>query len=264
MATSTGKGLKEKVALITGATSGIGRECAKELAKEGCFVAITGRNPDALEETSKVCQEAGVPEDKVLKMVADLSKDEDCERVVSATVSHFGCLDVLVNSAGILIGGGIENITMEDYDRQMNINTRSVFLLMKLALPHILKTKGNIVNISSVTGLRAFPDVVAYNMSKAALDQLTRTVALEVASRGVRVNAVNPGVIVTEVHKRAGMTDEKYAKFLEHSKTTHAMGRVGEAWEVARAVVFLASDNSSFITGATLPIDGGRSIMCPR
>merc|ERR1712002_891719 len=124
----------------------------------------------------------------------------------------------------------------------MNVNTRSVFLLMKLALPRILERKGNIINISSVTGLRAFPGVVAYNMSKAAVDQLTRTVALEVADRGVRVNAVNPGVIVTEVHKRGGMTDENYEKFLEHSKTTHAMGRVGQVREVARAVVFLASD----------------------
>nr|XP_053651488.1 dihydroanticapsin 7-dehydrogenase-like [Cherax quadricarinatus] len=150
----------------------------------------------------------------VLSIKADLSKDADCEHVVSATVSHFGHLDILVNSAGSLIVGGIETISMEDYDRQMNINTRSVFLMMKLALPHILETKGNIVNISSVTGLRAFSGVVAYNMSKAAVDHLTRTVALEVASRGVRVNAVNPGVIVTEVHKNAGMNDEDYEKVI--------------------------------------------------
>ncbi|KAG7165386.1 Enoyl-[acyl-carrier-protein] reductase-like 3 [Homarus americanus] len=238
MATSNGAGLKEKVALITGATSGIGRACAIDLGKEGCFVALTGRNVAALEEVAKLCLQAGAPEDKVLQIEADLSKDEDCERVVSSAVSHFGRLDILVNSA--------------------------VFLLMKLALPHILQTKGNIVNISSVTGLRAFPGVIAYNMSKAAVDQLTRSVALEVASRGVRVNAVNPGVIVSEVHKRAGLSDEAYAKFLEHGKTTHAMGRFGEVEEVSRAVVFLASDNATFITGATLPIDGGRSIMCPR
>jgi len=101
-------------------------------------------------------------------------------------------------------------------------------------------------------------------MSKAALDQLTRTCALEVADRGVRVNAVNPGVIVTEAHKRSGMTDKAYEAFLEHSKTTHAMGRVGTVDEVAKAIAFLASADSSFITGQTLAIDGGRSIMCPR
>merc|ERR1719186_2195204 len=113
----------------------------------------------------------------------------------------------------------------------MNVNTRAVFHLSKLALPHLLETKGNVVNVSSVTGLRAFPGVVAYNMSKAAVDHLTRSVALEVAGRGVRVNAVNPGVIVTEVHKRGGMSEEAYAKFLEHGKATHAMGRVGQVEE---------------------------------
>ncbi|KAG0710832.1 4-formylbenzenesulfonate dehydrogenase TsaC1/TsaC2 [Chionoecetes opilio] len=263
MAVSLGSGLKEKVAIITGATSGIGLECARELAREGCFVAVSGRNTAALQEVCKMCRKAGAPQDKVLSVAADLAKDEDCEHLVSATVAHFGRLDVLVNSAGILTAGGIEKITMEEYDQQMNINTRSVFLLMKLALPHILETKGNIVNISSVTGLRSFPGLVAYNMSKAALDHLTRSVALEVADQGVRVNAVNPGVIVTDLHKRGGMTEETYAKFLEDCKETHAMGRAGEAGEVARAVVFLASDNSSFITGANLPIDGGRSVMCP-
>jgi len=256
--------LQDKVALVTGGTSGIGRGCVVALAAEGCRVAITGRNTDALKEVSKECIAAGTPENKILTVQGDLSKDDDCQRVVSETVAHFGQLDILVNSAGILLSGGVENISMEDYDRQMNVNTRSPFLMTKLALPHLLKTKGNIVNISSVTGLRAFPNVVAYNMSKAALDQLTRTVALEVAERGVRVNAVNPGVIVTECHKRGGMSEEAYAKFLEHGKATHAMGRVGQVEEVASAVVFLVSDQSSFITGATLPIDGGRNIMCPR
>ena len=118
--------------------------------------------------------------------------------------------------------------------------------------------------LDCLVGLRAFPNVVAYNMSKAALDQLTRSCALDVADRGVRVNSVNPGVIVTEAHKRSGMTDQAYEAFLEHSKTTHAMGRVGTVDEVSKAIAFLASADSSFITGQTLAIDGGRSIMCPR
>ncbi|KAK7073421.1 hypothetical protein SK128_001244 [Halocaridina rubra] len=264
MASAIGKGLMDRVVLVTGASSGIGRGCAVSLAREGCFVAITGRNAEALEETKKQCNNAGAALDKILCIVADLCKDEDCERIISTTRSHFGNLDILVNNAGILIDGGIETITMEDYDKQMHINTRQVFLITKLALPHILERKGNIVNVSSITGLRAFPGIIAYTMSKAAVDQLTRSVALEVADRGVRVNAVNPGVIVTKIRTRAGVSDEAYKKFLEYSKTTHAMGRVGEVEEVAEAVVFLASENASFITGATLPIDGGRSIMCPR
>jgi NAD(P)-dependent dehydrogenase (short-subunit alcohol dehydrogenase family) len=109
----------------------------------------------------------------------------------------------------------------------MNVNLRSVFSLMQLATPHLIQTKGNIVNISSVTGLRSFPGVLAYCVSKAAVDQLTRCAALELASKGVRVNAVNPGVVVTDIHKRGGMNEENYEKFLEHSKTTHPLGRVG-------------------------------------
>ncbi len=119
---------------------------------------------------------------------------------------------MLVNSAGILINGDTASLGIDDYDRCMNINTKAAFILTQKSIPHLLKTKGNIVHVSSVTGLRAFPNVVAYNMSKAAVDQLTRTAALELASQGVRVNAVNPGVIVTEIHRRAGMNDERYVK----------------------------------------------------
>jgi NAD(P)-dependent dehydrogenase (short-subunit alcohol dehydrogenase family) len=122
----------------------------------------------------------------------------------------------------------------------------------------------NIVNLSSVTGLRAFPGVLAYCVSKAALDQLTRCSALELAAKGVRVNAVNPGVVVTQIHKRGGMNDDSYAAFLEHSKTTHPLGRVGRPEEIADLVLFLASDRATWITGATYSIDGGRAQTCAR
>ncbi len=135
---------------------------------------------------------------------------------------------------------------------------------MQKALPTIIKRRGNIVNVSSVTGLRAFPGVLAYCVSKAGLDQLTRCAALELAAQGVRVNAVNPGVVVTEIHKRGGMTEEQYDAFLDHSKTTHPLGRVGQAQEVAELIFFLASDRASWITGATYSIDGGRAQTCAR
>src|SRR5437588_6819469 len=135
---------------------------------------------------------------------------------------------------------------------------------MQLAAPHLIRTHGNIVNISSVTGLRSFPGVLAYCVSKAGVDQLTRCAALELASKGVRVNAVNPGVVVTEIHKRGGMSDEDYENFLEHSKTTHPLGRVGQPREIAELVFFLASDKASWITGATYSIDGGRALTCAR
>ena len=146
----------------------------------------------------------------------------------------------------------------------MNINLRAVFYLMNRCVPHLEKTKGNIVNVSSVTGPRAFPNVLAYCVSKAGIDQLTRCAALELAPKGVRVNAVNPGVVVTNLHKRSGMDSEKYKEFLEHSKTTHPLGRAGEAKEVAELIYFLASKKADWITGATYEIDGGRAQTCAR
>uniref|UniRef100_A0A1I8A3L2 3-oxoacyl-[acyl-carrier-protein] reductase FabG n=1 Tax=Steinernema glaseri TaxID=37863 RepID=A0A1I8A3L2_9BILA len=146
----------------------------------------------------------------------------------------------------------------------MNVNVRSIVQLTQMAIPHLVKTKGTIVNVSSVTGTNAFPGVTYYCMSKAAIDQFTKCLALELASTGVRVNAVNPGVIVTQVHKRGGLSDEAYAAFLEKGKTTHALGRVGEAHEVAKGIYYLASEMSSFTTGHLLAIDGGRGIMTPR
>lgn len=131
-------------------------------------------------------------------------------------------------------------------------------------MPHLIKTQGNIVNISSVNGIRSFPGVLAYNISKAALDQFTRCTALELAPKKVRVNSVNPGVIITNIHKRGGMDEEAYKNFLERAKTTHALGRPGTVDEVSEAIQFLASDSASFITGASLPVDGGRHAMCPR
>jgi NAD(P)-dependent dehydrogenase (short-subunit alcohol dehydrogenase family) len=135
---------------------------------------------------------------------------------------------------------------------------------MQLATLHLIETKGNIVNVSSVTGLRSFPGVLAYCVSKAALDQLTRCAALELAPKGVRVNAVNPGVVVTEIHKRGGMSEADYEKFLEHSKTTHPLGRVGDPKEIAELIFYLASEKASWITGGTYQIDGGRALTCAR
>ncbi|XP_066953605.1 uncharacterized oxidoreductase TM_0325-like isoform X1 [Macrobrachium rosenbergii] len=252
--------LAQKVALVTGATSGIGKCIAVSLAKEGCYLSIIGRNETALQEVNQQCCKAGLPADKVLSVPGDLSKDEDCKRIVSSTIDHFKKLDILINNAGILVRGSLEELSIDDYDKQLNVNTRSVFLMMKLALPHILGTKGNIVNVSSNLSIKPIPGYLAYNMSKAAVDQLTRSVALEVAGRGVRVNAVNPAVIVTEVHKRAGMDEAAYEKFLEDAKAFHPIGRVGQVDEVSRAVLFLASDHASFITGVTLLIDGGSTI----
>lgn len=257
-------GLTNKVVLITGASSGIGAGAAIHFASLGCRLALSGRNEENLQKTVKQCVDTGLPEGKIISLLADMCIVGDCERVVKEAVDHFGQLDVLVNSAGIQIPGSIETAKLEDYDKQMDTNVRSLFVLTQLAVPYLIKTKGNVVNISSVAGLRSFPGILAYNMSKAAVDQMTRSVALELADRSVRVNAVNPGVIVTDIHKRGGMSELDYQQFLEKCKTTHALGRVGTVDEVAKAIAFLASDDASFITGVTLSVDGGRGVMCPR
>lgn len=254
--------LRGKVVLITGASSGIGKGCALHMASLGCRLSLVARNVDALNAISEKCLQAGSP--GVFTASHDLAEESECVAAINETIKHFNVLDVLINSAGIIQNGTTQSLSVADYDRVMNINARTAFIVTKECLPHLLKSKGNIIHVSSVTGLRAFPGVVAYNMSKAAVDHLVRSCALEVAKDGVRVNAVNPGVIVTDVHKRGGMNDEAYEKFLEHSKTTHAMGRVGTVDEVAKTVSFLASDDASFITGQTIAIDGGRSVMCPR
>ncbi|XP_020715502.1 uncharacterized protein LOC101450611 [Ceratitis capitata] len=253
--------LAGKVVIVTGASSGIGAATAVEFAKQGAKVALVGRNETNLKESEEACKKAN-NKVEIFAIIADVTVD--AERIVKETVDKLGQLDVLVNNAGIADTGHILDIEVEQFDRILNTNLRAVFLLTKYAAPHLIKTQGNIVNVSSVAGLRSFPGISSYCTSKAALDQFTRCIALDLAPHKVRVNAVNPGVIITDIHKRMGMTEEQYAKYLEDCKATHALGRVGEAKEVADSIVFLASDKSSFITGATLPIDGGRHAMCPR
>lgn len=250
-----------KVAFVTGATSGIGHACAIAFAEAGAKVVCVGRKEDALKEVEQQIREIG---SEALTIQADLVRDDEAERAVQQAIKVFGSIDVLVNAAGHISSGTIENTSLTAWDDMMNVNVRASFVLMQKALASLIDRRGNIVNISSVTGLRAFPGVLAYCVSKAALDQLTRCASLELAAKGVRVNAVNPGVVVTEIHKRGGMTEEAYAAFLEHSKSTHPLGRTGRPEEIAALVLFLASDDASWITGATYSIDGGRAQTCAR
>ena len=251
----------KKTLLITGATSGIGKATARRFAKAGANIAAVGRDSAALSKLKEELESSNV---QCLAINADLALEEEAAMAVSKTTEHFDGIDVLVNAAGHLSTGTIEDTSLQAWDSMLRINLRAPFILMQQALPSIIARRGNVVNVSSVTGLRAFPGVLAYCVSKAALDQLTRCAALELAVKGVRVNAVNPGVVVTEIHKRGGMTEEQYDAFLKHSKTTHPLGRVGKAAEIAELIFFLASERASWITGATYSIDGGRAQTCAR
>jgi NAD(P)-dependent dehydrogenase (short-subunit alcohol dehydrogenase family) len=253
--------MQGKVAIVTGASSGIGRATAIKFAAEGVHVALVARRGELLAELAKEIQTSG---GTCKSIAADVTKELEIERVVRETVTAFGGIDVLVNAAGIIGNGTIENTKLSDWDYMFNVNVRGPFYLMQCAMSHLIERQGNVVNVSSVTGIRAFPNVLAYCASKAAVDQLTHCAALEVASKGVRVNAIDPGVVVTYLHRTGGMNDQAYSDFLERSKTTHPLGRVGEASEVAELIFFLASPRAGWVTGVSMPIDGGRHQTCAR
>ncbi|CAL1538362.1 unnamed protein product [Lymnaea stagnalis] len=254
--------LNGKVALITGASSGIGASTARLFARLGARLALTGRNEANLRKVGKECEREGGK--KPILLTGDLTIDADTERVFKGAVDGYqGQLDILVNNAGIIALGGIQKATLQQYDKIMNTNVRSMFHMTQLAVPYLIQTKGNIVNVSSINGLRAFAGVLTYSISKHAIDAFTRCVALDLADKKVRVNCVNPGVTHTELHKRAGLNEKEYEAYLKRARFTHALGRYGEPEEVADCIAFLVSDQASFITGACIPVDGGRHALCP-
>jgi NAD(P)-dependent dehydrogenase (short-subunit alcohol dehydrogenase family) len=246
-----------KVILVTGASSGIGQAAALKFAAEGASVAGVARRLEKLQDLREQSK-------NIHAFAADLTNENQTSDVVKSVIDKLGRIDVVVHAAGIIGTGSIENVSLSDWDVMMNINLRSILQLTQLSLPELIKNKGNVVCVSSVAGLRSFPGILSYSVSKAALDQFTRCTALELAAKGVRVNAVNPGVVITHLHRSGGMNEDQYQAFLERSTTTHPLGRVGTAGEVADLILFLASSRASWITGITCSIDGGRALTCAR
>ncbi|CAH8855808.1 unnamed protein product [Trichobilharzia szidati] len=262
--------LSQKVALITGASSGIGRATAVLFAELGACIALVARDKTRLEETRQACIKAAQKEvyakhkEPFLCVEADLTDSKETEKAYRLVINHFHQLDILVNNAGCMIRDTAETFNVDEFDHLMKVNLTAAISLTHLAIPDLTVTKGAIVNVSSVCGNRSFPGVMSYCISKAALDQFTRCTALDLAPKGIRVNGVSPAVIVTELHRRSGMSEKDYGDFLAKAKDTHALGRTGTVEEVAQAIAFLSSSASSFTTGSSLMVDGGRSIMCPR
>ena len=240
--------LEGKSAIITGGGSGIGLACAKLFSNEGAKVAIIGRRKNRLELAAKET------EGQVLPIVGDLTNDNDLDNLVSKTLNAFGKIDVVVNNGGIFTGSPIHETNDKDWDTIMNTNIRSAFQLTKKVLPHMMERKtGVFIHISSIAGLIAIPGVAAYNVSKGALLQFNRSIAMEYGSLGIRSNAVCPGLVKTEMTEDL-MKDEEL--MLEWSKD-YPIGRFGVPEDIASACLYLASDESSFVTGVALPVDGG-------
>ena len=241
-----------RVALVTGGGSGLGRAIALALAGAGARVVVAGRRPEKLEEARAAAGRAGA----VTTRRCDVTRAEHREALVQATVEEAGRLDILVNSAGILEAGSLESTTADAWDRSFDINLRSLFALTQLAAPHIIRAKGSILNLSSVAGLRPYPGLLAYCVSKAAVDQLTRCLALEMAPHGVRVNALSAGPLKTLASSAVGAKDMEslYAAVspLARNVTHDEVGRVG---------AFLLSPMSDGITAEIVHVDAGYNAM---
>lgn len=245
----------QKVALVTGGTSGIGRATAVAFAAQGAKVVVSGRREPEGIETVSLIQKAG---GEGVFVRADVSKEEDHINLVARTVEHFGRLDFAFNNAGIIFDRQpITQTSKESFDQTMAVNVGGVFLAMKHQIPAMLRSGGGaIVNNASVLGLRPTANRSSYNASKYAVIGLTKTVALEFAAQGVRINAVCPAIIATDLTAEL-LNDEKTHAYL---RSLHPVGRVGDVEEVAGAVIFLCSPAASFMTGVALPVDGGFAI----
>jgi len=248
-------------ALITGASSGIGRAIALRFAQEGAHVAITGRRKERLAQTAAACREHGAT---VVEIVAEHTQEADNSRCVAATVVGLGGLDILVNAAGVIGNDGVLTPRPDEWRRVMDTNLEAVYDLSHKATPHILAGQhGSILNISSIAGLRPYANLLSYCVSKSAINTLTQCMALELAPHGVRVNAINPGVVVSELHTVSGAVAD-YPAFLERAKSTHPLGRPGQPEEIAALALFLVSDEAGWITGGLHIADGGRTLTSLR
>jgi len=244
--------LKDKVAIVTGGGTGIGAATALRLAEEGANVAVCGRRIGPLESIVSEIENKG---GQALAIVCDIADESQVDTTISAVVSQFGGLDILVNNATLLEAGLIDGHTTESWHKNFSVTVDGTLFMMRAAYPHLAKNRGSVVNVSSIVGSQGTPYMTGYAAAKGAVNSMTRNAAIEWASAGVRCNAVVPGAIMTDPTK-AILPDEQAQAYME---SLIPMRRIGDPEEVANAIVFLASPLASYITGVLLPVDGGRA-----
>ena len=237
-----------KVAIVTGAGSGIGEATARRFSREGAEVVLVGRSERKLTRVA-----ADLPQDRTLVTIADVSEQPAVEAMVVDTITRFGHIDILVNNAGVAPSGPFLDAPVEDWRSVMATDVDGVFFCTRAALPHLLESRGCIVNVSSVSGLGGDWNMSFYNAAKGAVSNLTRSLALELGPKGVRVNAVNPSLTFTNLTKGMKEDEAVMAKFAERIP----LGRGAEPAEVADVIAFLASHDARFVNGVNLPVDGG-------
>ncbi|CAH0402590.1 unnamed protein product [Chilo suppressalis] len=240
-----------KVVIVTGASSGIGAKTAEFFCREGANVTLVARNKTKLKKTSEKCGAVG---GKHIVIVGDVAKDEDTKRIIDNTIKEFGKLDVLVNNAAVGSYGNILDGTfMKSYDSSVDINLRAVLQLTCLAAPYLVKTKGNIVNISSIAGITAPKSTVgAYGLLKAALIHFSKIAAGELASSGIRVNTISPGPVYTDIIENSGGSFT-----FDNLRHATLLNRISEPDEIADLILYLASDKAKGITGSNFVVDNG-------
>ena len=248
--------LSGKVALVTGGGSGIGAAAARLFAREGAAVALMGRRREALDAVVAQIKEA---RGRAIAIQGDVVRAADCERAVRDAVHAFGALHVLFNNAGTSAVGTALETAEEEFDRVMDINVKGTFLMCKYALPHMIEAGGgSIINTSSVSGIRGNRQRAAYNAAKGAVCNLTKNLALDFGPKGVRANAVLPGLVETDMPKffqaRGGKT---WPDVVRENTPKYPLGRIGKPEDVANCVLFLAADESAWITGQLIAVDGG-------